>query len=183
MRKYLQITVVLGVFGLVVLVRHLNPENHKIVISPPNTVQNIITASPTSLPTATATLTPSPSARAPGSNVPVTQPPATPTPTTAPTPTPSGQYKDGTYTGATADAFYGYMQVQAVISGGRLTDVVFLQYPNDNGTSQYINSQAMPYLKQEALAAQSANVNIISGASDSSMAFQQSLASALAQAK
>jgi uncharacterized protein with FMN-binding domain len=41
----------------------------------------------------------------------------------------------------------------------------------------------MPYLKQEAIAAQSANVNIISGATDSSYAFRQSLASALAQAK
>src|SRR5579872_2833652 len=85
-------------------------------------------------------------------------------PTAIPTAQPLGQYKDGTYTGSVADAFYGNIQVQAVISGGRITDVVFLQYPNDRGTSIEINSQAMPFLKQEAIAAQNANVDIISGA-------------------
>jgi len=114
-------------------------------------------------------------------------------PTTAstaqPTATPNmpmmqtGKYKNGTYTGSVADAFYGNLQVQAVISGGRITDVIFLQYPNDNSTSQYVNSQADPMLKQEAIQAQSAQVDIISGASASSQAFQQSLADALAQAK
>lgn len=106
-----------------------------------------------------------------------------PPPTAIPTAKPVGQYKDGTYTGSAADAFYGNIQVQAVITGGKITDVVFLQYPNDRGTSIEINSQAMPYLKQEAIAAQNANVDIISGATDSSMAFRQSLGSALAQAK
>jgi uncharacterized protein with FMN-binding domain len=46
-----------------------------------------------------------------------------------------------------------------------------------------INKEAMPYLKQEAIAAQSTNVDIVSGATDSSMAFQESLGSALALAK
>lgn len=111
-------------------------------------------------------------------------PSATPQPsTTVPTVAPRGQYKDGTYTGSPADAFYGNIQVQAVISNGKIADVVFLQYPNDRGTSIEINSQAMPYLKQEAIAAQNANVDIVSGATDSSMAFRQSLASALSQAK
>ncbi len=59
----------------------------------------------------------------------------------------------------------------------------FLQYPDTHSTSVYINQQAMPYLQQEAIQAQSANVNIVSGATDTSIAFQQSLASALAQAK
>lgn len=92
-------------------------------------------------------------------------------------------YKDGTYTGSVGDAFYGNIQVKAVISGGKITDVIFLQYPNDRANSVRINTQAMPYLKQEAIAAQSANVNIISGATDSSMAFIQSLSDALKQAK
>jgi|ERR1035437_1159272 uncharacterized protein with FMN-binding domain len=104
------------------------------------------------------------------------------TPTPAPAPKQLGQYKDGTYTGPTVDAYYGYIQVQAVVSGGKLTDVIFLQYPSDRRTSVQINSQAMPYLKQEAIQAQSANVNIISGASDSSGAFIQSLGAALAMA-
>lgn len=92
-------------------------------------------------------------------------------------------FKDGAFTGSVEDAFYGNIQVQAVISGNKLTDVIFLQQPGDNRTSQYINGQASMYLKQEAIAAQSANVNIVSGASDSSMAFQRSLASALQQAQ
>lgn len=94
----------------------------------------------------------------------------------------SGQYKNGTYTGSVADAYYGNIQVQAVISGGRLSDVIFLQYPSDRNRSIAINTQAMPYLKSEAIQAQSANVDIISGASDSSSAFVQSLGDALAQA-
>jgi uncharacterized protein with FMN-binding domain len=98
-------------------------------------------------------------------------------------PKPKGQYVDGSYTGIQADAYYGIVQVQAVISGGKLTAVNFLSYPNDRRTSQEINSQAMPMLQQEAIAAQSANVSGVSGASDTSMAFIQSLDSALAKAK
>lgn len=94
-----------------------------------------------------------------------------------------GAYRDGTYNGNTTDAFYGYVQVQVSISNGKITTVNFLQYPNDRSTSVYINSQAMPYLKQEAIAAQSSNVNIVSGATATSQAFITSLASALAQAK
>lgn len=103
--------------------------------------------------------------------------------TRVPTPLSTGQYKDGKYVGSVADAYYGNIQVQAVITSGKLADVVFLQYPSDRSTSVEINTEAMPYLKSEAIKAQSANVNTVSGASDSSQAFRQSLASALAIAK
>lgn len=93
-----------------------------------------------------------------------------------------GKYKDGTYTGSVADAFYGPLQVQVIISGGKITDVNFLQYPNDRQTSIEINTQAMPYLKQEAIQAQSANVAGVTGATQSSRAFIESLTSALNQA-
>jgi len=95
----------------------------------------------------------------------------------------NGTYKDGTYTGSSADAFYGTIQVQATISSGKITNVQFLQYPSDNGHSIAVNQQADPLLAQEAIQAQSSNVNIVSGATDSSQAFQQSLADALSQAK
>jgi uncharacterized protein with FMN-binding domain len=152
MRKYLQITVVLSVFGLVVFLRQVwgKEEMSQIPIS---------TQQPSS------------------------ESQVTTLPTIQPAPVNNGAYKNGTYTGKVADAYYGNIQVQAVISGGRLTDVIFLQYPNDNRTSQYINSQADPMLKQEAIQAQSAKVDIISGASASSDAFQVSLADALNQAK
>lgn len=94
-----------------------------------------------------------------------------------------GQFKNGIYTGSTEDVFYGNIQVRATIMGGRLTDVEFLQYPNDRQTSIMINTQMMPILKQEAIAAQSSQVDIVSGATDSSEGFIRSLGNALAQAK
>lgn len=110
-------------------------------------------------------------------------PTSVPTPTPAPVTKPKGQYVDGTYTGSTADAYYGLVQVEATVQGGKLTAVKFLQYPNDRSTSRYINSQAMPLLEQEAISAQSAQVSGVSGASDTSQAFRESLASALTKAK
>ncbi|HXH27310.1 MAG TPA: FMN-binding protein [Candidatus Acidoferrum sp.] len=100
----------------------------------------------------------------------------------SPTAQPNSPYKDGQYTGEATDAYYGYIQVQATIQNGKLTDVQFLQYPSDRSTSVYINSQAMPYLKQEAIQAQSANVDGVSGATDTSQAFIGSLRSALQKA-
>ncbi|MBI5044780.1 MAG: FMN-binding protein [Candidatus Levybacteria bacterium] len=94
----------------------------------------------------------------------------------------TGKYKDGTYTGDVTDAFYGNIQVSAVISGGRLSDVVFLQYPNDRQTSIRISTESMPILKQEAIEAQEADVDIVSGATDTSIAFRKSLKSALDKA-
>ncbi len=91
-------------------------------------------------------------------------------------------YKDGSFTGSVADAYYGNVQVKVTISGGKMTDVQFLQYPNTHQTSVIINKQAMPYLQQEAIQAQSSNVQIISGATFTSQAFQQSLQNALSQA-
>ena len=117
------------------------------------------------------------------------QPKPTPAPTPAPiaTPPPSPKnnsiYADGAYVGNSADAYYGNIQVKAIIQNGRITDVQFLDYPHDRRTSQMINSQAMPYLTSEAIQAQSAQVDIVSGATDSSMAFIQSLTSALAKAR
>jgi uncharacterized protein with FMN-binding domain len=111
------------------------------------------------------------------------QPTSTPAVTPTPTATPSGQYKDGQYTGPSENAYYGFVQVKATISAGKLASVQFLQYPNDNPTSQSINSQAIPYLQQEAIQAQSANVDVISGATFTSQAFTQSLSSALSSAK
>lgn len=96
---------------------------------------------------------------------------------------PAVSYKDGTYTGKVADAYYGNIQVAVVISSGKISNVNFLQHPNDNPTSSYINQQADPYLKQEAIQSQNSNVSIITGATFSSEAFIQSLASALNQAK
>lgn len=114
------------------------------------------------------------------------KPTATPTPTPTPDPQPvvkKNLYADGTYTGSVADAYYGNIQVQISITDGKISNVEFLQHPNDRSTSREINDQAMPMLTSEAISAQSANVDIISGATDSSIAFRESLASALDLAK
>lgn len=109
---------------------------------------------------------------------------ATLPPTLAVTPTnPKGQYTDGTYTGSAADAYYGIVQVKAIIQNGKIADVQFLQYPNDRPESQRINSYATQYLTQEAIAAQNAQVDTVSGASETSAAFRESLQSALSQAQ
>jgi uncharacterized protein with FMN-binding domain len=108
--------------------------------------------------------------------------PKTTTPTPTPTPVALGQYKNGTYTGSAEDAYYGTVQVQAVIQSGKLANVNILQYPSDRGTSIRINTYAMPILVSEAIQAQSANIDGVSGASESSPAFARSLATALANA-
>jgi uncharacterized protein with FMN-binding domain len=100
----------------------------------------------------------------------------------ATTTTSQGTYRNGTYTGPEADAYYGLVQVKVVITNGKISDVQFLDYPHDRRTSQEINNQVMPWLTQEAIQAQSANVNLISGATLTSEAFANSLQSALSSA-
>ncbi|TPL37274.1 FMN-binding protein [Mesorhizobium sp. B2-4-6] len=91
-------------------------------------------------------------------------------------------YTDGVYTGPSADAYYGIIQIQALVQGGRVTALKVLKYPNDRRTSVNINRQALPMLRDEAISAQSANVDIISGATLTSKAFIQSLGGALRKA-
>jgi uncharacterized protein with FMN-binding domain len=94
-----------------------------------------------------------------------------------------GIYRNGEYTGPVVDVYYGNIEVKAIIRMGKLTDVQFLQYPNDRQTSRYISLQAIPALTSEAIQAQSANVDTISGATATSEGFVQSLGNALLQAK
>jgi len=89
---------------------------------------------------------------------------------------------DGHFTGQRIYAFYGYVKVEATVQDGKLADVRVLEYPSDNRRSQYINGIAIPYLVQEAVDAQSASVDLISGATFTSSAFTKSLATALRKA-
>lgn len=91
-------------------------------------------------------------------------------------------WNDGAYTGESADASWGNVQVQVTIANDRITDISFLTYPNHRNRSVSINNNAMPTLVQEAISAQSSRVDIVSGATDTSEAFIQSLDSALQQA-
>ena len=92
-------------------------------------------------------------------------------------------YKDGAYTGPLTDAYYGNVQVSAIIKNGALTDVQFLDYPQKSGHSIEISNNVMPILRTEAIQSQNANVNAVSGETQTVEAFQQSLAGALALAQ
>jgi uncharacterized protein with FMN-binding domain len=77
---------------------------------------------------------------------------------------------------------FGDVQVKVVIVNGQITDVVALVLPTDRSYSAYVSSVAGPLLRQEAIQAQSAKIDIISGATYTSQSYQQSLESALVQA-
>ena len=94
----------------------------------------------------------------------------------------SSGYRDGTYTGSDENAYYGRVQVQVTVTNHQIASVKVLDYPQDRRTSRYINSQALPQLKQEVIAADSANIDTVSGATLTSEAYIRSLGSALQQA-
>lgn len=124
-------------------------------------------------PAATATATGSTSSTAPPTATGSSSPTATPT---------SSGLTDGTYTGAAADTRYGPVQVQITVSGGRITDVQAVDYPDSNGRDQQINERAIPQLVSETLASQSAGIDFVSGATYTSDGYQRSLQSALDEA-
>jgi uncharacterized protein with FMN-binding domain len=88
-----------------------------------------------------------------------------------------------TVTGDSVQTQYGPVQVRITVKNGKLTDVTAVTYPQDSPRDQEINSYAVPQLNREALAAQSANIDAVSGATYTSQGYQQSLQSALDSAK
>lgn len=85
----------------------------------------------------------------------------------------------GTFTGDAADTQYGPVQVQITVSGGRITAAQALQVPQESNRDVRINSAAVPILNQEALTAQSAQIDTVSGATYTSEGYAQSLQSAI----
>jgi uncharacterized protein with FMN-binding domain len=123
-----------------------------------------------------------------------TPPGQTPTPGRPPTPAPPGPPAKtptpppkagftGTVTGAVSSMKYGPVQVRAVFSNGRMTDVVAVQTPTGDSHSVSIAQHAVPILRSEALSAQSANIHTVSGATYTSKAYIASLQSAISKAK
>ncbi|EFK31485.1 FMN-binding protein [Lactobacillus delbrueckii subsp. allosunkii] len=95
----------------------------------------------------------------------------------------SSGLKDGTYSGKSISTQWGDVQVQIKVSGGKITTVNVLKYPSDNDHSQQINDQALPVYKKEAVEAQSADIQQVSGATVTYEGFTQSLQNAITQAK
>ncbi|MHA6758019.1 FMN-binding protein [Streptacidiphilus sp. PAMC 29251] len=107
---------------------------------------------------------------------------ATPAPGTSAAPK-SSQNSVRTVTGGTVETRWGPVQVKVTLTGTKMTAVDLLQQPDGNSRDQEINSQAIPILTQEGLAAQSARIDAVSGAGYTSEGYIASLQSALDAAK
>jgi uncharacterized protein with FMN-binding domain len=95
---------------------------------------------------------------------------ATPTPVTA------------TYTGTAVNTRFGSVQVQVTVTDGTITDVTALKLTDTDRKSVEISNRAAPILREEVLAAQSASVSNVSGATYTARAYLTSVQSALDQA-
>ena len=88
----------------------------------------------------------------------------------------------GTFDGNTASTRWGPVQVRIIVKDGKIVDASALQSPSGDSRSRSISAQAIPYLVQETLAAQSDQISGVGGASYTSTGWYQSLQSALKKA-
>jgi uncharacterized protein with FMN-binding domain len=87
-----------------------------------------------------------------------------------------------TYTGSVAQTRWGPVQVKISVQGGKLTKVTILQHPSGNSRDAEINDYALPILINESVTAQSANIDMVSGATVTSEGYLTSLQAALDEA-
>lgn len=91
-------------------------------------------------------------------------------------------YKDGTYTGAVTKTHVGNFQVSVVVQDGKIANINILTQP-DEEFSRNINKAALPKYVEEAISAQSSDIALVSGASETFEGFKGSLQDALNKAK
>jgi uncharacterized protein with FMN-binding domain len=94
----------------------------------------------------------------------------------------SGSSTTTTVTGSAASTRYGPVQVELTIANGTITAVDVVEYPESNGKDQQINARALPILVSETLKAQSAKIDMVSGATYTSDGYLTSLQSAIDKA-
>lgn len=129
-----------------------------------------------STPSPSSTTTPSPSTTAPGGSSSTVGRPSTTIPrTTTTTAAAATRVIDGT----DVPTRYGDVQVRVTLRGSRIVDVRPVRLPDSHERSVEISQQAEPRLREEALQAQSANIDVISGASYTSIGYARSLQGAL----
>ena len=140
-----------------------------LMITPPNLSKTTLIAidTPAPSPSATPTKSDSPSAK-----------PAAAAPTVAPTKPVGGV--TGSFTGSVANTRYGPVQVKITVENGKIVDAQAVQAPS--GSNDRYTQKAVPRLREQTIAAQSANVQGVSGASFTSYGWYQSLASAISKA-
>jgi uncharacterized protein with FMN-binding domain len=85
-------------------------------------------------------------------------------------------------TGPAVSTRWGPVQVEITVDGSTITDVAVLRYPDGNGKDQRINAYALPILVSDTLDAQSADIDMITGATVTSEGYVQSLQAALDEA-
>jgi len=135
--------------------------------------QSTLAPTPTAAPTTTPTTAPT--------IAPTTTPNTTTTTTTATTsagPAPT-LLADGVFVGEPASNRWGTVQVQIVVTGGAVTDVQVLSFPDGDRRSESINERALPELTADALAGQTADIDSVSGATYTWQSYSTSLQSAL----
>lgn len=136
---------------------------------------------PSSDPSAAASpAAPAPSAPPVPSTEATTAAPAPEATTAAPAPEPPPA-QDVVITGSAAQTRYGAVQVAVTFSGGRIVDVITVQAPDGTPESRRHSAEALPVLRQEALDAQSAQIDTYSGATYTSEGYRTSLQSAIDQ--
>ena len=134
-----------------------------LMITPPNLSKTTLIAIDTAVPAPTATPTKSGA------------------PSTAPTAAPAQPVGvSGSFTGSVANTRYGPVQVKIVVKNGKIIDAQAVQAPS--GSNDRYTQKAVPRLREQTIAAQSANVQGVSGASFTSYGWYQSLASAISKA-
>jgi uncharacterized protein with FMN-binding domain len=137
--------------------------------------------------TVTRSLPPGPATTTPAAGSDTTAPTlVTPTsvapgPTTAPRPA-TTVARSRVINGTDVPTRYGDVQVRVTLDGSRIVDVQAIQLPSSHQRSVEISQAAAPRLRAEALQAQSANIDVVSGASYTSIGYARSLQGALDQA-
>jgi uncharacterized protein with FMN-binding domain len=101
---------------------------------------------------------------------------------TASAPAASSSTKITTCQGSVAQTRWGPVQVQISVQSGKITKVTIVQQPDGNRRDAEINDQAIPILIDETVSAQSADIDMVSGATVTSDGYVQSLQAALDEA-
>ncbi len=182
MQKYILSALVIVAFASYAIYSNINPVSTDLISEnnvASSTVEVVVKQAPETIAKPVAVVPPKITTPAPVvPTTPASNPVVIPSVATLPT----GAFKDGTYTGTRTYNYHGYIQVEAVVTGGRLVAVNFLEYPTKDESSR-INRRATPILAKEAVSIQSSKVDTVSGATDTSGAFRKSLEAALVKAR
>jgi uncharacterized protein with FMN-binding domain len=130
----------------------------------------------------TSASTPPSSASSPAGTAPSASPSASSPSSSPSSSSPSSSSGTKTYTGSVASTRWGPVQVEITVTTGKITGVTVLQQPNGNPKDDEINDYALPILVQDTLSAQSADIDMVSGATVTSDGYLQSLQAALDEA-